>query len=132
MRWATARAAVIAGDPARSDAEVDAEVQGLRRATLLAAISGEQEPARVLAQAEAQLASAPQAQPAPAANTSPAVASPAALADEPAHLAPVAARAVGLPDAQPARPQKPRTLEPALRGRLSRLAPLLKQLRGGR
>lgn len=128
LGWATARAAVIAGDPARSDAEVEAEVQGLRRATLLAAISGEQEPARVLAHAEAQLAGAPAARAAQPANASPAAAvEPAMPPDEPARLVPAAE-----PAAQPAHAQEPHSLEPALRRRRSRLAPLLKRLRGGR
>jgi hypothetical protein len=138
LDWATARAAAIAGDPARSDAEVDAEVRELRRATLLAAISGEQEPARVLAHAEAQLAGAPAAQDAPMAGAASRAggertsAALATLSDEPKPQAAEDERAVGAATAQPAHTQELHSLEPALRRRRSRLAPLLKRLRGGR
>src|SRR5215207_10487176 len=54
--WASQRAATAAADPARPDAEVEAQVQLIRQAARAAACSGETEPRRLIALAEASLA----------------------------------------------------------------------------
>jgi hypothetical protein len=56
INWATERAGKFAADPAHSDAEVDATTLAIRTAARQAAGSGEQEPERVVALAEAALA----------------------------------------------------------------------------
>jgi hypothetical protein len=58
INWASARAAAAAADPGRPEAEVEAEVQAIRAATRAAARSGEHNPHRLIAQAEAALAQA--------------------------------------------------------------------------
>ena len=106
--WASQRAAAAAADPARPDEDVEAQVEAIRKAARAAALSGETEPRRLIALAEARLApgatvSAGAAQPAPAA--------PAATAQA----------------AQPAS-------APAARRRRtrSRMARFLKRIQGGR
>src|SRR6266508_3912393 len=56
INWASERAGTIAADPARSDAAVDAASLAIRAAARQAASSGEREPERVVALAEAALA----------------------------------------------------------------------------
>jgi hypothetical protein len=56
INWASERAGAIAADPSRSDQAVDAAVQAIRMAVRQAASSGEQDPERVVALAEAALA----------------------------------------------------------------------------
>ncbi|HEY3228026.1 MAG TPA: hypothetical protein VGJ87_02330 [Roseiflexaceae bacterium] len=56
VEWASERVAAAAADPARPDAEVDADVQAVRAAVRTAAHSGEGEPQRLIALAEAALA----------------------------------------------------------------------------
>jgi len=72
VEWASQRVAAAAADPARPDSEVEAEVQAVRTAARAAARSGEGDPQKVIAYADAALAGrsgpfATQAQPAPAA-----------------------------------------------------------------
>jgi len=54
--WASKRAAAAAADPARTDADVEAQVQAIRQAASAAARSGETEPQRLIALAAARLA----------------------------------------------------------------------------
>jgi len=56
VEWASRRVASAAADPARPDAEVEADVQAIRAAARAAARSGQEDPQRVLALAEAALA----------------------------------------------------------------------------
>lgn len=122
LGWATARASVIAGNPANTDADVQAQVRTLRQAALSAASMGEQDPARVVALAESALAAV----------VAPAGASAGASEARPM-LAPVG---TGMPAAPPdlaiAGPGAPTRIERVLRHRRSRLAPLLRRLREGR
>jgi len=71
INWASERAGTIAADPSRSDPEVDAAAQAIRTAARQAATSGEQEPERVVALAEAALAKQSPPGQAPAAAESP-------------------------------------------------------------
>ena len=59
LDWATAQAGPIAADETRSDADVDAAVQAIRKAAMQVAHSGESDPKKVLAQAAAALQAAP-------------------------------------------------------------------------
>jgi len=56
INWASARAAAAAADPARSDDAVEADLTAVRQATRAAARSGETDPERLIAIAEATLA----------------------------------------------------------------------------
>jgi hypothetical protein len=56
VEWASERVAAAAADPARPDAEVDADVQAVRAAVRTASHSGEGDPQRLIALAEATLA----------------------------------------------------------------------------
>ena len=56
VEWASERVAAAAADPARPDAEVDADVQAVRAAVRTASHSGEGDPQRLIARAEAALA----------------------------------------------------------------------------
>ena len=63
VKWASDRAGTIAADASRTDADVDAAASAIRTAARQAANSGETEPERVVAQAEAIFAKqAPAAQ----------------------------------------------------------------------
>ena len=66
LDWATAQAGPIAADNARSDEDVDAAVQAVRKAAMQAARSGESDPKKVVAQAAAALEATPAASPASA------------------------------------------------------------------
>lgn len=113
LEWACRRVGAVAGDPARTDEQVEHEVQTLRRATLLAANSGAQAPDQVLAFAEAQLTQVAESLRAhPSATLS-------AAATE------VANDHVDITDDMPT----PGRLERVVRVRRSRLAPLIRRLR---
>src|SRR5438093_315446 len=56
INWASERAAAAAADPARSDDAVEADLAAVRQATRAAARSGETDPERLIAIAEAALA----------------------------------------------------------------------------
>lgn len=58
ISWAAERAGALAADPSRSDAAVDSAAGAIRAAARAAAASSEQDPARVIALAEAALAGA--------------------------------------------------------------------------
>lgn len=115
LEWACRRVGAIAGDPARSDEQVEHEVQALRRATLLAANSGAQVPDQVLAVAEAQLTQV--------AMPERAIAS-ASVAEAESAIADIN---VDITDTSTA----PERLERVVRARRSRLAPLIRRLRAG-
>src|SRR5262245_33769219 len=72
VEWAGKHVAAAAADPARPDAEVEAEVQAIRAAVRAAARAGEDEPQRLIALAETELAQRT-ASPAPPAAAAPAV-----------------------------------------------------------
>jgi hypothetical protein len=138
LDWASQRAVRVAADPAQPDVQVEAQVQLIRQAARAAALSGEAEPMRLIALAEAKIASA-------AAPSSDAEAgAPAATTVKEATHAeqPAAARTVGEEHA-PSPASRPTTAADAAtkpassasarpRRRRSRLARFLKRLRGGR
>ncbi|HEU5099262.1 MAG TPA: hypothetical protein VFU22_09595 [Roseiflexaceae bacterium] len=146
--WASQRAAHAAADPAQPDDAVEAQVQQIRQAARAAARSGETEPRRLVALAEAGLS--PAAAPS---GDSAAIAASDKPSKEPTQAdQPVAARAVGeqpmaapppvLPAPSPAdakqAPADTAAPKPAgssgasRRRRRSRLARFLKHLRGER
>lgn len=55
LTWASAQVEAVAGDPARSDEAVDADVQAIRAAVRSVARSGEADPQRLVALAQAAL-----------------------------------------------------------------------------
>lgn len=126
LAWATKRAGSIAADPTRSDEQVDAATQAVRRATLRAAESGESDPARVVELAEAALPALPAPSPAQL-NASQESAQP-----KPPAATGLAASAARLAGAGARQPASTAPIERALpRRRRNRLARLIKQLRGG-
>jgi hypothetical protein len=157
--WASAQAAAAAGDPARTDAIVEVQVQAIRQAARAAALSGETAPQRLIALAAANLAASHDAdhvEP-PAVSTStdklaePAVVtdvsaaekavSPAdipAVGEAPALVVAASRSAPPTPSAPPAelpsgaapKPAKPATTRP--RRKRSRLARFFKHLLGRR
>jgi hypothetical protein len=94
VEWASQRVAAAAADPARPDADVEAEVLAIRAAARSAARGGEVDPQRVIALADAALAqpAAGPAQPAPTAPEAAASATPPPT-PEPTQPPPTAARA---------------------------------------
>ena len=149
ISWASERAGAAAADPARSDEAVEAEVQAVRQAARAAARSGENDPARLVALAEAELGKAAPRGPAPAAAphvaatpepTPPPIDAPAL------HMSEVDGPIVVQPDAPPAAPTQPTQPAPArsrdqrpagagdgqARRKRSRLATYLKRGRGER
>ncbi len=94
INWASERAGTIAADPARSDAAVDAASLAIRAAARQAASSGEREPERVVALAEAALAKqSPPNQDEVAGSTPRQPAAPAATGESRSDDAEIAARA---------------------------------------
>jgi len=154
--WASQRAASAAADPARPDAEVEAQVQLIRQAARAAARSGETEPRRLIALAEASFAPGVTltSGPADATPSATAVSRPKPVAQPAAPLVPQAAvRSVG--EATTETPQRSRPATTAAdvkqtpsrpasvlqsaspagaqpRRRRSRLARFLKRARGER
>jgi hypothetical protein len=85
VEWASQRVAAAAADPARPDADVEAEVVAIRAAARSAARGGEADPQRVIALAEAALAQPASTVPRAAASTTPPPPAP-----QPAQPAPTA------------------------------------------
>jgi hypothetical protein len=154
VAWASERAAAAAADPGRPDDELEIQVGAIRQAARAAARSGETEPRRLIALAEARLApavaptaaqagdipsTAPERRPASADQVAPPPASQAVVrsggehaGDAPQKSRPAAAEERPRPSdavsaAQPATPAAARP-----RRRRSRLARFLKRLRGER
>jgi hypothetical protein len=145
--WASQRAAASAADPSRPDDEVEEQVRTIRQAARAAALSGETEPRRLIALAEARLApgvtlSSDAAQPeasrasvkAPESierSAAPA-AQPAATPSQALGAATAAPKVEHVPPASvlPSWPEKP--VGPRGRRKRSRLARFLKRIRGER
>jgi hypothetical protein len=120
LRWAGDRAGVAAGDASQSDEQVEATAQAVRQAAAAAAATGESDPRRLIARAEAELQTS---QAAPAA---PDIAKHSAATGVPL---PEDA-AVGPPAASA---QQPRRRAPSRRtSKTRRLARYLKQKQAGR
>ena len=145
--WASAQAAAAAGDPTRTDAIVEAQVQAIRQAARAAALSGETAPQRLIALAAANLAASHDADhvepPAVVTDVSAAenAVSPAdmpAVGEAPALVVAASRSAPPTPSAPPAelpsgaapKPAKPATTRP--RRKRSRLARFFKHLLGRR
>ena len=96
VNWASKRAEAAAADPSRPDDAVEADVQAIRAAARAAAQSGETDPRRLVAKAEAALApgkgdtpaSGEVAAPASRPATEPAPASPSPSPTDPTTTAP--------------------------------------------
>ncbi len=117
LDWATARAGGVAADTTQSDEQVESAAREVRKATLVAARSGESDPRRLVALAEAALPEL----------AAPTAAIPAQRADAPTAATGLAAQGALQAGAGAGATPIERAIQ---RPRRSRLARLLKQLRG--